>query len=261
MIDAIALAIVAATPLLLAVEGEVVVERSGLLNLGIEGMMLTAAMTSVLAAQLTGSVPLGFVGGIAGALLIGALFGFFAIVAKADQIVTGTAINLLAVGATGLVYREKGALFSVGVPRVEGPATVVFAWVAAPLLLALILWNTTFGLRLRACGENPEAVRAAGANVASYRWAALAIECILCHRTVDRHLRPVETEGGTPRHRGLRPHRRCTICAAGQRPRATVPSVAGRALRRHSPHRLRDCGARTRSGGVGAERSLKRDWY
>src|SRR5260221_7320148 len=113
MIDAIALAIVAATPLLLAVEGEVVVERSGLLNLGIEGMMLTAAMTSVLAAQLTGSVPLGFVGGIAGALLIGALFGFFAIVAKADQIVTGTAINLLAVGATGLVYREKGALFSV----------------------------------------------------------------------------------------------------------------------------------------------------
>jgi ABC-type uncharacterized transport system permease subunit len=180
MIDAVALAIVAATPLLLAVEGELVVERSGLLNLGIEGMMLTAAMTSVLAAQLTGSVAVGFAGGIAGALLIGTLFGFFAIIAKADQIVTGTAINLLALGATGLVYREKGVLFSVGVPRVEGPAAVVFAWVAVPLLLGVILWNTTFGLRLRACGENPEAVRAAGARVASYRWAALAIESILC---------------------------------------------------------------------------------
>jgi general nucleoside transport system permease protein len=180
MIDAIKLAIVASTPLLLAVEGELVVERSGIINLGIEGMMLTAAMTSVLAAQLTGSVTAGFAGGIAGALVIGALFGFFAIVANADQIVTGTAINLLALGATGLVYREKSAIFSVGVPRVDGPAAVVFAWIVAPLLLALILWNTTFGLRLRACGENPEAVRATGVSVVRYRWAALAMESILC---------------------------------------------------------------------------------
>ena len=116
---------------------------------------------------------------LAGALAIGALFGFFAIVANADQIVTGTAINLLALGATGLVYREKGALFSVAVPRVEGPGVVIFAWVAAPLLLALILWHTTFGLRLRACGENPEAVRATGAPVVRYRWAALTIESVL----------------------------------------------------------------------------------
>ena len=180
MIDAVALAIVASTPLLLAVEGELVVERSGIINLGIEGMMVTAAMTSVLAAQLTKSALLGFAGGIAGALVIGMLFGLFAIVAKADQIVTGTAINLLALGATGLIYREKSALFSVAVPRVDGPAAVIFAWVAAPLALSLIIWNTTFGLRLRACGENPGAVRSTGASVARYRWAALAIESILC---------------------------------------------------------------------------------
>jgi general nucleoside transport system permease protein len=180
MIDAISLSVVASTPLLLAVEGELVVERSGIINLGIEGMMLTAAMASVLAAQLTGSVTAGFAGGIAGALVIGVLFGLFAIVANADQIVTGTAINLLALGATGLVYREKSAIFSVGVPRVEGPAAVVFAWIVAPLVLAFILWNTTFGLRLRACGENPEAVHATGASVAQYRWAALAMESILC---------------------------------------------------------------------------------
>src|SRR5258708_6777334 len=170
MIDSVVLAIVASTPLLLAVEGELVVERSGISNLGIEGMMLTAAMTSVLTAQLTKSALVVFAGGIAGALVIGMLFGLFAIVAKADQIVTGTAINLLALGATGLIYREKSALFSVAVPRVEGPAAVIFAWVAAPLVLSLIIWNTTFGLRLRACGENPTAVRS----------TALAIESILC---------------------------------------------------------------------------------
>ena len=65
-IDVILLAIVASTPLLLAVEGELVVERAGMINLGIEGMMLTAAMTSVVAAQLTGSAIAGFAGGIAG---------------------------------------------------------------------------------------------------------------------------------------------------------------------------------------------------
>src|SRR5258708_18852390 len=166
MIDAVALAIVAATALRLAVEAELVVERSGIITLGSEGMMLTAAMTSVLAAQLTKSALVGFAGGIAGALVIGMLFGLFAIVAKADQIVTGTAINLLALGATGLIYREKSALFSVAVPRVERPAAVIFAWVAAPLGLSLIIWNTTFGLRLRACGENPPPVPSTGASVA-----------------------------------------------------------------------------------------------
>src|SRR6202521_4767150 len=114
MIDGGALAIVASTQLLLAVEGELVVERSGIINLGIEGMMLMAAMTSVLAAQLTFNVLLGFAGGIAGALVIGMLFGLFAILAKADQIVTGTAVNLLALGVTGLVYRERSEERRVG---------------------------------------------------------------------------------------------------------------------------------------------------
>lgn len=179
MIDAILIALVAATPLLLAVEGELVAERAGILNLGLEGMMLTAAMTSVLAAQLTKSVLLGFAGGIAGALAIGALFGLFTVIANADHIVTGTAVNLLALGATGFVYAEKSALFSVAVPRSESMAPVLFAWVVAPLVLGFVLWKTIFGLRLRACGENPEAVRSTGASVAKHRWAALAIESVL----------------------------------------------------------------------------------
>jgi ABC-type uncharacterized transport system permease subunit len=175
------LAIVASTPLLLAVEGELVVERAGMINLGIEGMMLTAAMTAVAAAQLTHSIVAGFAGGITGALLVGALFGLFAITLDADQIVTGTALNLLAAGATGFVYSElrQGPLFNDAVPHLDVDLIVPLAWVVAPALLALLLWNTAFGLRLRACGEHPAAVAATGASVARHRWIVVAIESLL----------------------------------------------------------------------------------
>ncbi|HEV7765666.1 MAG TPA: ABC transporter permease [Thermoanaerobaculia bacterium] len=178
MLSVLPLAIVAATPLLLAVEGELVVQRSGIINLGIEGMMLVAAMTAVLAAQTTKSVFLGFIGGIAGAALIALLFGILVITLKADQIVTGTAINLLAVGATSFVYRElqRGQIFVQSVPQVEFDLVRLLAWIVIPIVLALLLWNTSFGLRLRAAGENPEAVVP---YVTSHRATALAIEAVL----------------------------------------------------------------------------------
>src|SRR5688500_17895271 len=155
-LDVIPLAIVAATPLLLAVQGELVVQRSGIINLGIEGMMLAAAMTAVLTAQLTSSVALGFLGGVAGAAVIALIFGFFVIALKTDQIVTGTAINLLAVGVTSFVYRElQGAYFVQSVPRPRNEIVLPLAWIVFQIVLAVLLWNTTIGLRLRACGENP----------------------------------------------------------------------------------------------------------
>jgi len=175
--DSLPLAILAATPLLLAVQGELVAQRSGIINLGIEGMMLVAAMTAVLAAQLTKSVALGFVGGVFGAALVAMVFGFFAIALKADQIVTGTAINLLALGVTSFVYRElEGALFVQSVPQLKTDIVVPLAWIAIPILLAIVLWNTSFGLRLRACGEHPDVLEP---HVARYRAAALAIEALL----------------------------------------------------------------------------------
>lgn len=194
------LAIVASTPLLLAVQGELIAQRSGMINLGIEGMMLTAAITAVFAAQLSGSIGIGFLGGIAGAALIGCLFGFFVIALRADHIVTGTAINLLALGGTGFVYREmeRSAIFVRSVPHlgkqpipvlqsipVFGPLlfqadlVVTCSWVVLPLLLAILLWNSSFGLRLRACGENPAAINANGWSVSAHRSAALAIETLL----------------------------------------------------------------------------------
>ncbi len=181
VIDAIVLAIVASTPLILAVEGELVVQRSGIINLGIEGMMLCAAMTSVIVAQSTGSVAAGFAGGVLGAVVVAAIFGFFTIQRAADQIVTGTAINLLASGATGFVYREmqQSAVFGHTIPRVGRDLVVPVAWLIVPAIIAAMLWRTRFGLRLRACGENPEAVTATGASVPAHRWSALGIEAML----------------------------------------------------------------------------------
>jgi len=181
LFSAIPLAIVASTPLLLAVLGELVVERAGMINLGIEGMMLTAAMTAVVTTQLTHSLALGFLGGIAGAALVGALYGLFALRLGADQIVTGTAIVLLAQGLTGFVYRElqQNAIFNQAIPRITFDAVVPLAWIVIPVVLAMLLWRTRFGLRLRACGELPAAVTANGASVAIHRWTALAIESVL----------------------------------------------------------------------------------
>jgi general nucleoside transport system permease protein len=177
ILHALPIAIVASTPLLLAVEGELVVQRSGIINLGIEGMMLTAAMTAVVAQQATGSVLAGFAGGILGALFVAAIFGLFAIRYRADQIVTGTAINLLALGLTGFIYKASGGLIFSASPMLEVAqyAVVLIAWIAVPVALAVLLWVTSFGLRLRASGENPEAVH----HVRRYRWSALAIEALL----------------------------------------------------------------------------------
>jgi simple sugar transport system permease protein len=116
---------------------------------------------------------------ISGAAAIAILFGIFAIHLHADQIVTGTAINLLALGVTGFLYRAlPGTMFSQ-LDAAKGSASIVFiAWIAMPLILGVLLWRTTFGLRLRACGENPEAVEAAGHSVIAHRWLALAIEAV-----------------------------------------------------------------------------------
>lgn len=181
MLSAIPLAIAASTPLLLAVLGELVLQRSGVINLGIEGMMLVAALAAVVTAHHSGSAAIGFAGGIAGAAVVALLFGVFAIALHADQIVTGTAINLLALGATGFAYRElmRGTPDLQSLPAVHSMAVQLLAWLAIPLAIAVTLWNTPFGMRLRASGETPAAVTATRRSVAWHRAGALAIESVL----------------------------------------------------------------------------------
>lgn len=168
MLDVVVLAIVASTPLLLAAEGELVVQRSGMINLSIEGMMLAAAFGAAFG---------GIAGGVGAAFVVALLFGFFVIALDADQIVTGTAINLLILGATGVAYREMQSRAIRAAMNMD--LITPIAWIVVPVVLALFLWRTTTGLRLRAAGESPEAMRAARWSPARYRWLALGVEALL----------------------------------------------------------------------------------
>ncbi|HEY8516856.1 MAG TPA: ABC transporter permease [Candidatus Binatia bacterium] len=183
------------TPILLAALGELLVERTGVLNIGVEGMMLGGAFAAALCAATTGSVLWGCVAAAVVGMLLGLLFALAAIRLAADQIVVGAAINLLALGATGALYRAllgaTGAalvlptLPAVGVPLLDqipvlGPvlaqqhALVLLGLVATPAL-AWLLAHTGLGLRLRSLGDHPLAAASLGLRVRAYRTAALAV--------------------------------------------------------------------------------------
>ena len=179
-----------AAPLLLAAHGELVVERAGLINVGVEGAMLVGAFAGFAAAAGTGSAAAGVAAaGLAGAGM-GALFAAFAVGRGADQIVVGTAQNLLALGATALAARALWAgapphAPSVG-PLCSGPAAELpflgpvllrqtpFVWAGLGLAGALGLWlaRTRAGLRLRAVGEAARAADAEGVAVGRTRFLA-----------------------------------------------------------------------------------------
>lgn len=178
-----------ATPLALAALGEVLVERSGVINIGLEGAIIAGAFGALVGAG-TGSLALGFAGAALAGAATGATSGGFIAWLRADQIVTGTAITLLALGTTGLLYRTMYGAAGAGltiptlVPiRIPGLASIPLigsALFAQPLstylvylllpLLWLVLFRTQLGLAVRACGENPGAVIAAGISV---RWIQL----------------------------------------------------------------------------------------
>lgn len=185
-------AIRTATPLLLAALGELIVERAGVLNLGLEGTIIAGALASLVAAG-TGTVAFGYAGGMAAGAAVGLVMALFVVGLRADQIITGTAITLLATGATGTLYRAlygtQGAALSVptsgpiAIPLLSEIPIVGGALFAQPvttyLLYALVpalwwwLYRTHAGLALRAVGESPGAAVAAGVRVARVRALAL----------------------------------------------------------------------------------------
>lgn len=183
-----------ATPLALAALGEVFVERSGVINIGLEGAIIAGAFGALVGAG-TGSVMLGFAAAMLAGMLIGLIAGGFIAWLRADQIVTGTAITLLGLGATGLLYRtaygSTGAgltiptLAPLRIPLLSdipwiGPAlfaqppSTYVVYATAPLLWA-ILFRTHRGLAIRACGENPVAASAAGIDVRRIQFMALIV--------------------------------------------------------------------------------------
>lgn len=180
-----------ATPLALAALGETVVQRSGVINIGLEGIILAGAFGALVGANA------GATGGVAGAVAAGlvtaAVFAAFAVGARADQIITGTAVTLLSLGLTGALYRAMygagGAALTiptmapVPIPGLSSIPFIGHALFAQPiftygvyLLVPAIWWwmyRTHAGLALRATGEAPEAARAAGISVSRVRLGAI----------------------------------------------------------------------------------------
>lgn len=174
------------TPLVIAAAGEVVLERSGVLNIGLEGTMLSSAFAAFSVSHATGSPWLGVLAAIFVALCVSGLTGLFALGLGADQVVVGTGMNLLCLGATGSLFftgfARGGELLSVPVvPSTAGRIPVNGLMLFAPLLVLAawwLLWRTRWGLAVRAAGEDPVSCAAAGHFPLRLRWQALGFAAV-----------------------------------------------------------------------------------
>lgn len=189
-----AAAIRLALPIFFAALGEVFAERAGLVNVGLEGMMLMAAFGGVLGVDLTGSPLLGLALGIAFAVVVASIQAYVAINLGGDQIVSGIALNIAALGLTA--YLSRTIWEGGNVPRVDGFGSLnppvlsdipvlgpilfqqsAFVYIAA-VAVGVSWWaltRTSWGLRLRACGEDPQASDSLGIDVVRVRWQTMLI--------------------------------------------------------------------------------------
>lgn len=174
-----------AIPFLFAAAGGALSERAGIVALALEGFMLGGAFGAVVGSHYTGSAWIGVMSGVAVGLLLGAIHAVAAIRFKADQVVSGVAINILAVGATRF-FLDLAFESSSNSPRVAGfggeGGAGAMAFLGNPLVwiglivmpvLGWIIYRTTFGLRVRAVGEHPDAAASVGVPVARVRYAAV----------------------------------------------------------------------------------------
>jgi ABC-type uncharacterized transport system permease subunit len=186
-------ALTAGVPLLLAGLGEQISEKAGVLNIGIEGMMLAGAYLGFLAALKTGSIWLGFAGGALGGTLVAGLMALLCVLLGLSQIVIGIALTLGAEGLTAILHHFQ---FSTTYPRLPGVATLaipllsgipvigsalfnrppmVYLAVALVFVLSLLYRYTNLGLDLQAAGDKPAALDAVGVSVSRTRsFAVLA---------------------------------------------------------------------------------------
>ena len=188
-----------ATPLVFAAMGGMFSERSGVVNIALEGLMLISAFAGVAGAFLTGSAWIGLGFAMAAGLSFALIHALMCVTFEADQIISGTAINLLALGGTGFlmveVFGQGGTsprvprFGSLGIPVLQdipiiGPALfdqsllVYLMYVLVPVTF-FVVFRTPFGLRLRATGEVPEAVDTAGVSVARMRYYGVGLSGIL----------------------------------------------------------------------------------
>ena len=188
-----------ATPLLFAALGGLFSERSGVINIGLEGMMLMGAFWGIWGADTTGSWALGLVIGMVAGVLLALLHAFFSVTLRADQIVSGFSMNFLALGITGFfyvsIYGTQGTPDNVPrSPEVRIPGldaipfvgdvlgrmnVLIWLGLLTVLLTWVVVFRTPVGLRLRSVGENPLAAQTAGVSPVRVRYAAVAVSGLL----------------------------------------------------------------------------------
>jgi simple sugar transport system permease protein len=189
LLEAILLSVIAAsTPLLLAASGELVVERSGVLNLGVEGMMIVGAACGFAGAYLSGSTVVGALCGILAGAALAAIFGILTLGLAVNQVATGLALTILGVGLSGLIGKgfvgEKIVLvqhlnlpFLTDLPAVGrilfGEDPFVYVSIALIIGIWLFLYRTRAGLVLRAVGDNHASAHALGYPVLKIRMLAV----------------------------------------------------------------------------------------
>lgn len=168
-----------AIPFLFAASGGALAERAGVVSFALEGYMLTGAFTAVVGTSLTGSPWVGLACGIAGGLLLGSLHALGSIRFRANQIVMGIALNLLAIGSTRLFLKlvfksSSNSSRVVGFGEGASPSNpLLWMGLAAIPAVAWVIARTPFGLRVRAVGEHPDAAESVGVPVARVRTAAV----------------------------------------------------------------------------------------
>lgn len=182
----------AGAPLLLGALCGVIGERSGVFNIGIEGQMLFGAFTGFMTASYSGSLILGMLAGVAGAMVLGLFLAWAAVTLKMDQIIAGTVINIFALGVTTFYYvqgRTMPAVPEWSIPGLRdlplvgkalfqnGPLTFLALIVA--FVVSVALFKTRWGLRTRAVGEHPGAADTVGINVIRKRYVNLVIAASL----------------------------------------------------------------------------------
>ncbi|WP_144284148.1 ABC transporter permease [Megalodesulfovibrio gigas] len=191
----LAAAIQSGAPILFATVGEIVTERSGTLNLGVEGMMLCGALAAFVVSLGTGSPWLGALAGCAAGSLLAVLHGLSTLTCGGNQVVSGLALTILGVGladtlGAGHIGQVSPGFDPVAVPLLStipvlGPALfnqdpLVYLSYVMPLAVWLLLCRTRWGLHLQAAGENPAAARAAGISPLRWRWIGILAGGALC---------------------------------------------------------------------------------
>lgn len=183
-----------ATPLALTAMGGVYSERSGVFNIGMEGMMLSGAFVAITTSYFTGSVVAAALAAMAAGTLLSLVHAYLAISRLANQIIVGAAINLLALGLTNFLYRAifgaTGRERVAGFPQVKLPvlgdipvigpilfdhSIAVYIAYILPFVAWYVLFRTTWGLNVRAVGEYPQAADAAGVSVKRVRYLSVML--------------------------------------------------------------------------------------